>query len=168
MTIGERIKQRRLELNLTVDELAKKLGKNRATVYRYESNEIENFPTTTLEPLAKALNTTPAYLMGWESEDEMRSIEQLFLSQKEQVFYAMGSAFSDFEIEHMRKFDSLSRENQTKVVSYTENLLSIQQMEEEQAHLIPQATHERTDIEVTDDMKKHDDDIMDDEAFWNK
>ena len=66
MEIGERIKQRRLELNLTVDELAKRLGKNRATIYRYESNDIENFPTTILEPLAKALNTTPAYLMGWE------------------------------------------------------------------------------------------------------
>ena len=36
MEIGERIKQRRLELNLTVDELAKRLGKNRATIYRYE------------------------------------------------------------------------------------------------------------------------------------
>ena len=66
MEIGERIKQRRLELNLTVDELAKRLGKNRATIYRYESNDIENFPTTILEPLAKALDTTPAYLMGWE------------------------------------------------------------------------------------------------------
>lgn len=67
MEIGERIKQRRLELHLTVDELAKRLGKNRATIYRYESNDIENFPTTILEPLAKALDTTPAYLMGWDN-----------------------------------------------------------------------------------------------------
>ena len=51
---------------MTVDELAEKLGKNRATVYRYESNEIEKLPTTVLEPLANALGVTPAYLMGWE------------------------------------------------------------------------------------------------------
>ena len=33
---------------------------------------------------------------------------------------------------------------------------------------MPQAAHERTDIEVTDEMRKHDNDIMDDDAFWNK
>lgn len=66
MDIGERIKNRRKELGMTVDELAEKLGKNRATVYRYESNEIEKLPTTVLEPLANALGVTPAYLMGWE------------------------------------------------------------------------------------------------------
>ena len=69
MTIGERIKQRRLELGLSVDEVAEKLGKNRATIYRYESNEIENLPVGTLEPLAKILETTPAKLMGWEDEE---------------------------------------------------------------------------------------------------
>ncbi len=69
-TIGDRIKQKRLEMGYTVDDVAKLLGKNRATVYRYESNEIENFPTTVLEPLSKILNTTPAHLMGWEKIDE--------------------------------------------------------------------------------------------------
>ncbi len=44
MTIGERIKNRRVELGLSVEELARLLGKNRATIYRYESDEIENLP----------------------------------------------------------------------------------------------------------------------------
>ena len=44
MNIGQRIKQRRIELGLTVDDIAEKIGKNRATVYRYESNEIEDLP----------------------------------------------------------------------------------------------------------------------------
>lgn len=70
MKIGDRIKKRRVELGYSVDEVADKLGKNRATVYRYESNEIENLPITTLEPLAKALNTTPAHLMGWEEDPQ--------------------------------------------------------------------------------------------------
>lgn len=68
MTIGERIKQRRKELGLSVDELADKLGKNRATIYRYESNEIEKLPTTVLEPLADVLGVSPGFLMGWEDE----------------------------------------------------------------------------------------------------
>ena len=69
MNIGQRIKQRRVELGLSVDDIAEKIGKNRATVYRYESSEIEDLPTSILEPLAKALSTTPAYLMGWETDN---------------------------------------------------------------------------------------------------
>lgn len=74
MTIGERIRARRKELGLTVDELAEKLAKNRATIYRYESNEIEKLPTTVLEPLAVALEVTPGYLMGWEEPDTKKAV----------------------------------------------------------------------------------------------
>lgn len=67
MTIGERIKKRRLELHMSVDQVADQLNKNRATIYRYESNEIENFPIAILEPLAKVLQSSPIYLMGWDT-----------------------------------------------------------------------------------------------------
>ena len=70
MSIGDRIKRRRLEVGLSVDQVAEKIGKNRATVYRYESSEIEKFPIDILAPLADALRTTPGYLMGWENENE--------------------------------------------------------------------------------------------------
>lgn len=73
MTIGERIKARRKELGLSADDVAEKIGKDRSTVYRYERNEIIKLPTIILEPLAKALNTTPAELMGY---DEKGKIEQ--------------------------------------------------------------------------------------------
>lgn len=66
MKIGQRIKARRKELKLGAEELAAILGKNRATVYRYENGDIENLPLDILEPIAAALETTPAYLMGWE------------------------------------------------------------------------------------------------------
>lgn len=66
-SIGERIKARRKLFGLSVDDLAETIGKNRATIYRYESNEIENMSITILEPLAKALHTTPAELCGWDS-----------------------------------------------------------------------------------------------------
>lgn len=65
MNVGKRIQDRRKELNISVDELAKRLNKNRTTVYRYEKGDIENLPLGTLKPLAEILETTPAYLMGW-------------------------------------------------------------------------------------------------------
>lgn len=69
MSIGERIKQRRKELKMSADKLAEILGKDRSTIYRYEKGDIENMPLDILEPIAKALNTTPQYLMGWVSEE---------------------------------------------------------------------------------------------------
>lgn len=75
MTVGEKIRQRRKELDMSVDELADILGKNRATVYRYESDEIENLSITVLEPLASALRTTPGALMGWIDENEQTANE---------------------------------------------------------------------------------------------
>lgn len=68
MTIGQRIKARRKELDMSADTLAEKLGKSRATVFRYENGDIKNLPLDILKPIADALNTTPAYLMGWYEE----------------------------------------------------------------------------------------------------
>lgn len=65
MTIGQRIKSRRIELGMTAEELGEKLGKNRSTIYRYENGDIEKMPVDFLEPIAKALQTTPEYLTGW-------------------------------------------------------------------------------------------------------
>lgn len=66
MTTGEKIRVRRKQLGLTVDDLAAKLGKNRATIYRYESDAIE-MPASLLKPLADALDTTPDDLMDWDA-----------------------------------------------------------------------------------------------------
>lgn len=76
MDVGKRIRERRRDLHMSVDELAKQLGKNRATIYRYEKGDIEHLPIDILEPLAIALNTTPQYLMGWiDTEPVITSVE---------------------------------------------------------------------------------------------
>ena len=74
MNIGERIKRRRKELRMSADQLAEILGKNRSTIFRYEKGEIENLPLDILEPIAKALHTTPQYLMGWENVQKKNDV----------------------------------------------------------------------------------------------
>ena len=60
---------------MTVDDLAAKLNKNRATVYRYESDDIENLPISVIVPLARALKVHPAYIMGWEAgQDDVQAL----------------------------------------------------------------------------------------------
>ena len=68
MTTGERMKQRRKEIGLSAETVAAGLGVSPATIYRYEKGEIEKLPGDVIEPLAKILHTTPAYLMGWEDD----------------------------------------------------------------------------------------------------
>lgn len=70
MTPGERIKARRKELNISALELAERIGKNKATLYRYERGDIENIPTSMMYRIAEILHTTPGYLMGIDSESE--------------------------------------------------------------------------------------------------
>lgn len=76
-TVGERIKARRKELGLSADEVAKSLGKDRSTYYRYESNDVENLPINVLPPLAKILRVSPAYLLGWPEEAPTKRIPVL-------------------------------------------------------------------------------------------
>ena len=79
MNVGKRIKNRRKELGMSAEKLAELINKNRATIYRYEKNEIENMPYDVIEPLAKVLNVSPAYLMGWE--DQATSLDSLPVKQ---------------------------------------------------------------------------------------
>ena len=65
-TIQERIKSRRLQLKLTLEDVANALGVNKTTVMRYESESIKKLPTDIVPPLEKVLKCTPQYLMGWE------------------------------------------------------------------------------------------------------
>ena len=68
MGIGNRIKERREELGISAEKLGEMIGKAKTTIYRYESGFIESMPSAVLEPIAKALRTTPAYLMGWTTD----------------------------------------------------------------------------------------------------
>ena len=98
MTTGERIHNRRIEIGLSVNKVADLIGKDRATVYRYESDDIENLPVSVLEPLAKALKTTPAYLMGWEDdylETEEKPAENN-ITEKEQDIIIKYRSLDDY------------------------------------------------------------------------
>ena len=68
MTVGERIAARRKELNMTQEELARKMGyKSKSSINKIEL-EWSNVPLSKLEKVASALDCDPAYLMGWEEQ----------------------------------------------------------------------------------------------------
>lgn len=68
--IGKRIKEKREALGITQEELAFKLGyKNKSTIAKIE-NGINDIVQSKVVDFANSLETTVAYLMGWENEGE--------------------------------------------------------------------------------------------------
>lgn len=87
MEMNEKIKNRREELGLTLQEVGDYLGVSKATVQRYESGEIKNLKLESIEKLAKILKISPAYLMGWEEAPKKQNqLETLAAHFEEEDF----------------------------------------------------------------------------------
>ena len=69
MTIGERIKELRRKYGMTQDELAEKIQTTKQTIFKYENNIITNIPAKRVNAIAEVFNVSPAYIMGWDSDD---------------------------------------------------------------------------------------------------
>lgn len=75
MGIGKRIKARREELGLTQQELAERMGyKSKSAINKIEVG-INDVSQKKIVAFAEALNTTIAYLMGWEGDEESQQQE---------------------------------------------------------------------------------------------
>lgn len=80
MTIGERIKARREALEMSQEELAHKIGyKSKTSINKIELG-IQELRQSKIKQIADALQTTPAYIMGWkETEDQqLKKCRELF------------------------------------------------------------------------------------------
>ena len=116
MTIGEKIKQKRIELNMSQDELAKKIGyKSRSSINKFETSR--TLPLDKVELVAKALDCPPSYLMGW-TEEELPSneVESLLIREMYKHFTpeqlddpVLTKQIIDF-VEFLVKLDSKGRD----------------------------------------------------------
>ena len=66
--LAKKIKQLRLERRMTLEQVADIVGVGKSTVRKWETGMIANMRRDKIALLAKALGTTPAYLMGWKEE----------------------------------------------------------------------------------------------------
>ena len=108
MLIGERIKKRREELNMSQDELAKKVGyKSRSSINKIELDG-RGLPQSKLVKIAIALGVTPAYLLGWDNEDTQKNVP----------------AADDRDNEIIKMFSTLTEEEQKSVLDYIAFVIS--------------------------------------------
>ena len=120
MTTGERLKLRRKEIGFSAEKVADQLGVSPATIYRYEKGDIEKVPVDSLAELAKILQTTPAYLMGWESQADQAEINDLLAQiqaseEKEQSRIA----------EKIQDFKKLNDDGKAKAIERVHELTEI-------------------------------------------
>jgi len=117
MTIGERIKNRREELGMTQDELARKCGyKSRSSINKIELSR--DLPLRKVSLMADVLQTTPAYLMGWEEKPTaIKKISDITLSpEEEEIVYAYRKA-DEVDKNSVRKILNVSIGKKESVVS---------------------------------------------------
>lgn len=171
MTVGDRIKELRKNKDMAQVELAEKIGVSKQTMYKYENNIVTNIPSDVIELIAKVLNVSESYLMGWEEV----SLHRLSLDS----FYS-----SEDGHKLISSYLSLNEQGRQNLLDHCDLLLSSEKYYGgpapkfgqlcffEGKYTVPydsknslNAAHERTDIEVTDEMRKLDDDIMDDDNF---
>lgn len=77
--LATRIKDLRLSQGLTLEQVANEVGVGKSTVRKWETGMIANMRRDKIASLAKALHTTPAYLMGWIDEPHQEiTVDNLF------------------------------------------------------------------------------------------
>ena len=103
MSIGDKIKNLRIKLGYTQDELALSAKTTKQTIYKYETGIITNIPSSKLSLIAEKLETTPSYLMGWEDTPESENLDQE-------------------ETDLIENFKKLDNDDKEKVVEYTKAL----------------------------------------------
>lgn len=80
-TLGQRIRNRRQELNMTQGELAAKVGyKSVSTITKIES-DVNDITQSKVVQFAHALDTTVAYIMGWDEEELAKNRDQAFYDE---------------------------------------------------------------------------------------
>ena len=73
--MARKIQELRKSKNMTLEDVGKIVGVGKSTVRKWETGMIENMRRDKIAALARALDTTPAYLMGWEEEQKKNDIQ---------------------------------------------------------------------------------------------
>jgi len=153
MDMGQKIYNLRNQKGMTLEELGTKVGVGKSTVRKWENGIIANMKRDKIAKVAEALETTPAYLMGWEDHLEHNQI-----SKQEQDHLNKYRLIDD---KGKHTVETVLEMEYNRCKDTSDSIKTKLKTREDKSHLIPVAAHERTDIEVTEEMKKYDDAFFD-------
>lgn len=100
-SLGERIESARILRKLKKKELANLLGVHESLIGKYERDEVD-LTISKIKELAKVLDVTEAYLMGWEEiPKELDILEQVGVIA---AHHDNNNEFTEEELESIRQF----------------------------------------------------------------
>lgn len=137
MDISKRIKSRREELGMSVEDLAKKINKNKATVYRYENGDIGKMPYDILKPLSDALNVSISYLLGSDSETPSLSKSEKKLLSFYNKLNSIGQNEACKRVSELTEIDKYTFSNHIETIA-----AHADHIDEEQINLIKEDVEE--------------------------
>ena len=113
MNIGDRVKECRIKLGYSAEQVAEKLGISPATEYRYENGDISKMPAKLVAPLAEFLLTTPAYLMGWP-ENDAQDPSSILKDDEKRLVTAYRGATKEIKSAALTMLENSAAENTLK------------------------------------------------------
>lgn len=102
MNLSEKIRYLRIQKGMTQADLAEKLNTTKQTIGKYENQVVTNLPLNRIQELADALDTTPAYLMGWGEEKPAEG--ELTQTQMDAI-----SLIHEMSDDQLRKFVAIAK-----------------------------------------------------------
>ncbi|MEZ7723720.1 helix-turn-helix transcriptional regulator [Fusobacterium sp. 27098_8_59] len=125
MTLGEKVKLKREELNLSQEELAEKMNyKSKTSIHKIEVG-ITDLPLSKVKELAAVLKTTPAYLMGWEEEKTQEKENNIFSQLTDEELAKLEKFKNMSTVMFMNEGNNISDEDkETLATAYAEVLIS--------------------------------------------
>ena len=152
LSFGEKIKDARKAKGMTQRQLADKIGAKHNSVSDWENNKNKPDPDT-IELICGVLDITPNYLL--RADDVGYNATEKILINKYRALDHYGQELIDLVLD--KEYERCQEQKTADI---------IQLKEPDRSYLKPEAAHERTDIELTDEGRQHDDDIMNDDSEW--
>lgn len=143
MEMGQKIYNLRVQKGLTLEELGNMVGVGKSTVRKWENGMIANMKRDKILKVSEALDTTPAYLMGWEEENADLPEEKLPILEYYNSLNDFGKHEATKRVEELTYFEKYTKPE----------------------HLVANAAHADENIHPTPEMLQEEERIMDDDNF---
>lgn len=114
--IAKRIKQRRSELSLSLQDVADMTGLSKSTLQRYESGYIRNIPLQKLGVLANALQATPDFILGLTDSPDTKLGTQADFEHLGEKEPPGGWGYTDDEVEILEKLKRLPLDDRNLIL----------------------------------------------------
>lgn len=113
--LKNRLKNRRLELNLTQAEVAKQVGVSEGTISRWESGNIANMKRSYIAAYAKVLKLQPSAIMGISEDETEPNSGELSDRDEKDIQRRLKSALGELESTHSAlMFDGEPLDDETR------------------------------------------------------